>query len=90
MIQNDFENKEIQIHWFRPTLRTQHKERNAFHKMHYEGDYTEVVAKNQQKGRRRITRDARSDTIQYDSVHFGFNKLTPTGGKQETTSCPFF
>ena len=53
--------------------------------MHYEGEYAEVVSKTLQKGRRRITRDARTDIIHYDTVHFGFTKLTPTGGKQQCT-----
>lgn len=82
MIENDFENKKIQIHWFRPTMRTQQKEKTAYHRMLYEGEYNEIVSKAQQKGRRRITRDARTDWVEYSSVYFGFSKLSPTGGKK--------
>lgn len=45
MIENDFENKKIQIHWFRPTMRTQQKEKTAHHRMLYEGEYNEIVSK---------------------------------------------
>ena len=84
MITNDFEEKKIQVHWFRPTLRTQQKEKSAYHRMHYEGEFSEIVARAQQKGRRRITRDARTDWVDYNTVYFGFSKLNPTGGKHCT------
>ena len=57
--------------------------------MHYEGEYVEIIARAQQKGRRRITRDARTDWVDYESVQFGFTKLTPAGGKQQFTAFPF-
>ena len=82
VIANDFENKKIQIHWFRPTLRSQQKEKRPYQKMHYEAEMVAVGSKAQQVGRRKITLDARTDWIEYNTIHFGFTKLSPTGGLQ--------
>lgn len=48
--------------------------------MHYEAEMVAVGSKAQQVGRRKITLDARTDWVEHNTIHFGFTKLTPTGG----------
>ena len=48
--------------------------------MHYEGEMIAVGSKSQQAGKRKINLDARTDWIDCDTIHFGFTKLSPTGG----------
>ena len=50
--------------------------------MHYEAEMVAVGSKAQQVGRRKITLDARTDWVDHNTIHFGFTKLTPTGGVQ--------
>lgn len=52
------ENEKFQVHWFRPTLCTQQKEKHAYHKMHFEAEMVAVSAKVQQVGRWKINLDA--------------------------------
>lgn len=80
VVVNDLENEKLQIHWVRPTLRTQQQEKHAYNKMHYEAEMVAVGSKAQQVGRRKITLDARTDWVDHNTIHFGFTKLSPTGG----------
>lgn len=78
VLSNNIAEKTLDIHWFTPTKASLERGK-VYHSHNFEEEFDEVHHRNRQRGPR-ITRNPRTDRIEYTSVHFGFSRLMETGG----------
>jgi hypothetical protein len=79
VLENDAENNQFTIQWYEPSARSKERTTN-YHQHSFREQNIEVQVRNQQAGARRARLDRWTQVIQYNAVHFGFNKLRETGG----------
>ena len=78
VLSNNIAEKNLDIHWFTPTKASLERGK-VYHSHNFEEEFDKVHHRNRQRGPR-ITRNPRTDRIEYTSVHFGFSRLMETGG----------
>jgi hypothetical protein len=78
VVANDFHNDKITVHWYKPTARSQERHTIKYHQHSFEEENEHITSRNRQGGGMRIRLQPRIQELEYNVIHFGFNKLTKT------------
>jgi hypothetical protein len=77
VVHNDFHHDKMTVHWYQPTARSRERT-TKYHQHTFEEENEQIHSRNRQNGAARIRLQPRIQDIEYEVVHFGFNKLSKT------------
>jgi hypothetical protein len=83
VVHNNIQEEKIEIHWFQPSIES--KERgNQYHKFNFQQEIVRAGSKARQKNPACANWNFQTQELDYNTIHFGFNKLLWTVGLPAT------